>query len=253
MKWSKLTFRCAGEAYSPAQAWQRVGHFPLSALSLSSLSTKQMVCYVSEWKPNSCVVFSSCESLSSVDGLYTFWRGDYVVFFREAPHCTCSLSFRSIINAAFVWRVESVWHWANHSPYAVWFYSLGYYGNSLLAYQVKTITETGPLKANLHREMDGGLTANIQPGVARGHASFIDGRECVPTSIRLHHPLYQQALPARAVLIQTVENKQRFKRLHHQANTCWPDCPDAGEHSKEQTYVNKIKQQHTWPKKWHDA
>jgi len=52
----------------------------------------------------------------------------------------------------------------------------------------------GLYRGYLHRETSG-LTAYIQPGVACGHASFINGRECVPTSVRLRHPFYQQTLP----------------------------------------------------------
>lgn len=45
-------------------------------------------------------------------------------------------------------------------------------------------------------------TAYIQPGVAGRHAGFVYGRERVPPSVRLRHPLYQQTLSARTVLVQ---------------------------------------------------
>lgn len=72
----------------------------------------------------------------------------------------------------------------------------------------------GLFLAYLHRQMRT-LTCHIQPGVARGHASFIDGRECVPASVRLHHPLYQQALPTRAVLVQTGETVTKMLKLKY--------------------------------------
>lgn len=56
------------------------------------------------------------------------------------------------------------------------------------------------------------LTGYIQPGVARGHAGHVDGREGVPPGVGLHHPLYQQALAAGAVLVETADSKRQTVR-----------------------------------------
>lgn len=108
-----------------------------------------------------------------------------------------------------------------HSPSAV--YSLGYYGN----YQAISYNRW-PFRANLQdKKTNCGLTAYIQPGVACGHASHVDGRESVPTSIRLHHPLYQQALPAGAILIQTVERRREIQIITR-LNAQWSSHRAAG-------------------------
>lgn len=77
---------------------------------------------------------------------------------------------------------------------------------------MQQIAEMGPSQRICRKKKQNcGLTAYIQPGVARGHASHVDGRQSVPTSIRLHQLLYQQALAAGAILIQTVEQKREIQ------------------------------------------
>lgn len=53
------------------------------------------------------------------------------------------------------------------------------------------------------------LTGYIQPGVARGHARHVDGGQGVPAGVGLDHPLHQQTLAARTVLVETEEAKHR--------------------------------------------
>lgn len=166
-----------------------------------------MVRYVIEQKPNTCVVYSSL--LSGWTPYLSLWLADYAVLLYVHQ-----VSARSL-NTAFVWRVPrcsagfTVAVSAHHSPSAVWFYSLATMVTTGLSHAADN--GNGPLKQIcVERWAHSWLTAYIQPCVTCGHASFIDGRESVPASIRLHHPLYQQALSAWAVLIQTVETQRHI-------------------------------------------